>query len=430
MNISELIFQLILLLPVSVVSGAAVSYFLPRAGATDVCSGDHMDADLGHDVHDSKVNSGSDFYQERIVQSQWEKHRRWALVNEVRKGQILRARIAKVAFVSAGAVLQVTAAQVPAGLKATVSMIGGAFVGIGAYIKTNWLTDDEISAMVTSFYVSSALRSEVFKYRARAGSYSKSFGSQEDALQTLRERCSMISSNGSDKMFNSMKKDSRPVPPRYVDTKAGYVKHRLDFMIDDFYLKRARNFEKRGELLSKIETAFLTLGTVAGLSATTQLPGILQKVVDHMTGFAGAFTTVSAAFANHHAKCKYDEVADQYYGAADGLRRLKDTWPLNCHKAGDPGWDDMITQCEELILSTAEEFARARSGNDDIAFIKPKKPAKQKYAEKVWNPDIIVGSDESGSYLASERVAWLMENQSMTETDARNKVMAEFPDAF
>lgn len=383
------------------------------------------------DLSHGQIKSGTDFYNERIIQSQWEKHRRWALVNKIRKRNLLNARFAKLAFVSAGAVVQVAATQVPVAQKATYSLVGGILVGIGTYIKTNLLTENKVGNMVTSFYVSQAIKSEVIKYRASAGVYSKAnVGSEDDAVQKLRERCGILSSNGDDKMFHTMKMDKKPVP-QSMDTKYGYVENRIDFMINDYYVKKARMMERRGKLCSRIEDVLMGVGTLTGFAATQNLPGVIMKFTDFLTGYAGAFTTVAAAFANHHAKMKFEVVTDQYYGAAEALRELKDTWPLRVENAGDPGWDEQVLKCENVIVSTVEEFAKARTGNDDLAFVKPKKNAPKKtFAEKVWNPDSICGNDESGSYPANEREAWLVENQSMTNEDARKKVMEEFPDSF
>jgi len=420
--------QLLLLLPVSFVSAAAVSYFVPRAGAVDnAVVAEHMETDISH----GQFERGTDFYHERIVQAQWEKYRRWALVSKHRKKSLLRARLAKLAFVSTGAVMQVASTQVPVAKKATYSCVGGALVAIGAYIKTKLLTEEKNGRMVTSYYVSQSIKSEVIKFRAKTGVYSKTnAGSKDKALELLRKRCSVLSSNGDDKLFHMMKMDKKEVP-KPMETKSEYVDRRLDFMINDHYVTKAKSMERRGKICSSIEDLLLGAGTLAGFAATQNLPGVITKFTDVLTGYAGALTTVAAAFANHHAKMKYEEVTEQYYDAAEALSDLKDTWPLNCHKAGDPGWDEHVLKCEIVIVSTVEEYAKARTGNDDLTFVKPKRSApKETFAEKVWNPDAICSNDETLSSPANERAARLMENESLTKEDAIKRIMEEFPESF
>ena len=382
------------------------------------------------DLSHGQIKRGTDFYHERIVKAQWEKYRRWALVSKHRKKSLLSARIAKLGFVSIGAVAQVASTQVPVEQKSTYSLIGGIFVGIGTLIKTNLLTEEKNGRMVTSYFVSQSIKSEVIKFRAKTGAYSKTnAGSKDRALELLRERCSLLSSNGDDKLFHTMKMDKKAVP-KPIETKRDYVDHRLD-LINDHYIEKAKNMERRGKFFSRIEDLLLSAGTLTGFATTQNLPGFIKKFTDVLTGYAGALTTVSAAFANHHAKMKFEEVTEQYYGAAEALRDLKDSWPLNCHKAGDPGWDEHVKKCENVIVSTVEEFARTRTGNDDLAFVKPKRSTpKERFAKKVWNPNAVCGNDETLSYPANERAAWLMENESLTKEDAIKRIMEEFPESF
>ena len=54
---------------------------------------------------------GSEDYNERIVQSQWEKQRRWTLVYKGRRKELYRSRISKLVLISVGAVAVVEAAR-------------------------------------------------------------------------------------------------------------------------------------------------------------------------------------------------------------------------------------------------------------------------------------------------------------------------------
>jgi hypothetical protein len=329
MNANDWIFQLLLLLPVSIVSAAAISsVFAPRVGAAEVPEG-QMAPDLSNEAG-TKVKKNN-YYNERIVQSQWEKQRRWSKLYQQKKKKIELAQFAKLGLVSMGAVAQVAATQVPPEYKVTTSFVGGVCVGIGAYLKNNYVTSAQVKDMVMSFYVSQAIKSEVNKFRAKAGGYGK-LGPHK-AIQSLKDTCNSISNlAGFDKKFHMMQMDKKPVPLPMV-TREAYIENRIDKIINKLYLKQARQMEIKGAICSRIEDVLLGVGTVAGLGATQTLPAPLDKVINGLLGWTGAFTTISTAFANHQAKTKYEEIANQYYEAAMDLRGLKEDWPEGALKA-------------------------------------------------------------------------------------------------
>mmetsp|Transcript_12511 Transcript_12511/g.14129 ORF Transcript_12511/g.14129 Transcript_12511/m.14129 type:complete len:436 (+) Transcript_12511:44-1351(+) len=425
-------FVLLLLVPITLVSATSVSLLMPRGGATKrIPDGSYMAPDLAHDPRSSKVISG-DIDYERIVQSQWEKHRRWHSVSKRRKKNVRFFRISKLTFISLGAVAQIAATQLPTKYRVPCSLIGGLSASIGIYIKKYFLTDAKVTNMVTSFYISQAIKSEVCKYRAKAEPYSRTNNSAE-VLQQLRQRCHHYSKIGDDPLFLLMQADSKVVLP-VMDTKIDYVEHRLNHMLNNVYIKQGKLMGKRADVCSILEDVLLSMSTVIsgfGVSQSSDLPFFLQKIVSSLFGYAGAFTTISTAIANHAAKMSYKEVKDEYFNAAEKLMDLKDFWPLDVKKAGDPGWDVQIAKCEDVIISTVQDIARSRSGgNKNLTFQKPKISAKKQFQEKEWNPNAVAGNDDTGSYLASERAAWLIDNESMTQEDARRKVMDEFPDCF
>jgi len=382
MNISDFVLQLLVLLPVSLASAAVLGYIVPRAGATNV-NPDHDDGYLAADLSDSQQHAhGTEKYIERNIQSQWEKHRRWHLVYKLRLRNIRIARVSKLSLITFGAVAQVAATQVPSKYRVAASFVGGVCVGIGTYIKTSFLTDEKVKSMVTSFYISQAIRSEVCKFRAKADSYNGGSKDKEDeALEQLRKECTRLSKIGDDRIFLTMHYDLKAIPPS-MDTKDKYLKNRVDCTIDHLYMKKGRRMAKKAKILSNAENVLLFAGTLTGIGATQQqlMPAAIKNVFDILTGFAGAFTTVSAGIANHLSKAQYEQISEQYFDAAETLRELKENWPLETKAAGSPGWNQQIINCEDVILSTAEQFAKLKTGNQDMAF---RKSAKKRSFEKV-----------------------------------------------
>ena len=317
--------------------------------------------------------------------------------------------------------MQVAATQVPPGWRTTAAFIGGGLTALGGYIKGKMITSEDVDSMVTSFYIAQALKSEVYKFRTKASPYNKN-----DRLEVLRKNCNAISrSNGHDRKFHTMKKDDKAIPPPMA-TKYEYFDKRLDPRINSFLRGKGRQMEAKGKFCSRVEDVFIGAGASIGFLSTQKLPSFLSRYVEGLTGWAAAFTTVSAAFANHHAKMKFEEIAENYFDTANELEKIKDNWPMNCNKAGDFGWDEQIAMCEEIILSTTEEFAKKRTGNTDLTFVKPKK----RTSVSTWNPEVVCGDDESGGYAAKDRALYLVETEKLSMKEAQQKVMAEFPDNF
>jgi len=405
--------------------------FVPRAAAVEVPDDGRLAPDPGQDPAFDGKNRDK-FYNERVIQSQWEKQRRWAQLFQMQRKRLQFARYAKLSFISIGAIAQVAASQVPPQFKVATSFFGGACVGIGAYLKNQFITNQQVVDMVTSFYVSQAIKSEVSKFRAKVGPYKPQQANGAKAVAALQEKCTFLSKLGTDRKFYKIQVDSKPAPLP-MHTRESYIDLRIDRVVNNLYLKNARAMEKKGAFFSRCEDLLLGAGTCAGIGATQKFPVFLQKYVDVLMSWTGALTTISAAVAGMTAKMKYEEISNQYYDAAAQLTDLKDNWPRELTDCSVPGWDEHIQKCENIILSTVEEFARDRTGNKDMTFGKTKKKnasGKEKFGAKKWDPNVLVGKDGSGTYLASERVKWLMENKSMNKSEAQKQVMAEFPENF
>ena len=366
-----------------------------------------------------------DAFVERIVLSQWEKHRRLSNLSLKRRTRIEACRISKLALVSLGAVAQVAATQVPAEYKATTSFIGGICVGLGAYIKKTFLTDELLGEMVQTLHRSQALKSEVFKFRAQVHPYNNFKTNPDETLQLLQDKCHKIAESSYDEQYFITKPDNKPAPGPLLTTE-DYIATRMETMKTNFFLARARSKRRRGHLCERMENALLAVGTITGLSASQQFPAGIQKPLTTLSGWGGAFTTISAAVANHIAKEKFNDVAREYTLAASKLDELEESWPREVRGPGSPGWDEQVSKCEDIILSTLDDWVKIATGKEESV----KVPAVSKFSEKMWNSKAVCGTDETGHYLASERVDWLVANQSIAEDEARKKVMAEFPMSF
>ncbi len=351
------------------------------------------------------------------------------MVYKGRRDELYKARVGKLALISLGVVVEVAATQVPSKWKTTTSFVGGLMVAAAGVVKRNFIRPEQVEKMCTSFYIAQSLKSEVVKYRTKMSPYN---GNRKDALVALRDNCNKISQRGHDRRFYMILKDKKPVPTD-MSTKEAYIQKRVEPRINNFLIKKGKELFKRAKLCSNFEDGFLALGALVGVAQTQNLPPFINNILKHMVGWTGAFATISSGFANHHAKMQYEAIADEYFNAASELREMIDFWPMEVNSYKDAGWDEQIAKFEKVIVSTTEEFAKKRTGNPDLSFGKPPTSAttRAKFAEKVWNDNIVCGDDETGDFTAIDRAKWLVDNvEGMTMATAKQQVMAENPTNF
>lgn len=438
-TLNSILLHLLLTLPTFVAVAAVSSAFIPRGGGVSATPLDDepapMAPDLGQDRATQSQLSTSvkeNKQMDRIVQSQWEKHRRWARIAKSRKLTVEACRISKLVLVSTGAMLQVAATQLPAKFREPAVMAGGAFIGLANFIKKKFLTDDNIQSMVTSYTTSQAIKSEVFKFRAKVSPYDQLDANPDRVLSDFQKRCDGIHKSVFDPKLKTTEPDSVPLPGSLA-TADEYIERRLDRRIRHFN-KKGKRVRQRYALCNRCEDVLMIFGTAA--SFTSQLPPVAQKIITMvgaekivagLGGWSGAFTTVSAAFANHLAKNKFEEVSEDCSRAEELLKDLRETWPSTAKAAGSVDWDAQVTKSESIIESATKEWANIKKATLDAPL--PEEPAPSNKGP-VWDPKIVCGTDESGYYPALDRQNWLIENQNMTEEEAKQKVMDEFPENF
>lgn len=356
---------------------------------------------------------------EQTVQAQWDRHRRWAIVSNRRRIQIHRARVAKLFLLVTGALVQQLPDSFPLCGKYR-GWIGGLCVAAVPYLKNRMLQDEDVARMIKSSWTSQAIEAEVFKFRARAAEYSYFKTNPLVALHALRRRCYELTLAGreADDLFDRTMPDDKPVPG-WLNTAEEYIRERLDHQINEWYKKRAKQFDRRYDLCIICETPLLVGAAISSFGKT---------LVPALDGWCGFFTTAATAIGAHLAAQNYHEISQQYHTAAIKLEYIKETWPpVYAACSGSRAWEDNVKRTEAVIRSTVDEWAKAKSG--DGGFVPPKVKGDEEGPKK-WDPDVVCGTDDTGFYLAVDRARWLVENKSMKEEEAQNKVMEEYPENF
>ena len=80
---------------------------------------------------------------------------------------------------------------------------------------------------------------------------------------------------------------------------------------------------------------------------------------------------------------------------------MKDDWSCDATKSGSADWDNCVTQCKDIIRSTVDYFAVTKSADDNMKLSQPS--TKKDIEDMVWNPNIVLGTDDSRFYPAVDR---------------------------
>mmetsp|Transcript_866 Transcript_866/g.1865 ORF Transcript_866/g.1865 Transcript_866/m.1865 type:complete len:452 (-) Transcript_866:244-1599(-) len=406
----------------------------------------HLEPDLGHDSRgdDGGIQQVNQKYVNRILHSQWEKHRRWHVIAKREKRTQWAGNIVKLTAVSALAMVRASASQLPEShkWKATMTMISGVSgLCIAGYttIVNKFFNEEKIQEMANTFLTSQALKAEFFKFRAGGKPYDKFQTNMENALNLFKERCNSLSDSVNNSKFCTTMPDNEPMPGP-IDDMDSYMDNRIDREISH-YVKRAKSMSRRGAFCRHCEIALHTMASsdiVKALPAVSaqyfdRIPASVQKVATGFGGFTGtfgvAFPAIAVAFAAHSANEHFVVIAQVYQQAVEELRKIKDDWPSTALRVGSPDWEDQVTKTEDIIQSTYETWAKVKV-TPDKGETSGGPEEKKKLSEMNWNPNIVCGTDESGAYPAGDRMEWLMDNMQMNKEDAQNKVMMEFPYNF
>lgn len=391
--------------------------------------------DLSFDRTDNAPDDSSSKRTERIVTSEWHRHRRWSRVSKMRRRQVEFGRVSTLILAAAGAMSQVAVLKVPVQYKTGVSFFGLCSIGSVPFVKKWLLNENEIKNMVRSFTTSQAIKAEVYKFRAQATPYTTAKANPKGTLELFQQRCQKLSNNARqyDRKFDLMLQDSKPPPPAGVlNTVDGYIERRLDKQINNIYRKKGITMARRNAFCTYSEMCLLGLAFIAGVSqneiVSQKLPGVVNKLVGKCSGWGAACTATSGSFGSHIAAQKFTEISHRYFGAAENLQNVKDNWPCDATTSGSADWDNCVTECEDIIRSTVDYFAVTKSADDDMKLSQPS--TKKDLEDMVWNPNIVLGTDDSGFYPAVDRMKYLIDTKSLTEEQAKKKVMMEYPENF
>jgi hypothetical protein len=187
--------------------------------------------------------------------------------------------------------------------------------------------------------VAESLKSEIFKFRARARPYDRSENADADsALSLLSDTVAEHELKAHD-LFQHVHPNTTSdadVPP-FLDSES-YISERLDEQIKKFYLPSSRKNLRYANRSRRIITALAGAGVV--------ISGLMSVGLLHGLGaWVSVLTTMSAAIATFASLNRYDFLASAYAKQAYALARLRQEWRTGRWQ----DWSDFVTKCEETI---------------------------------------------------------------------------------
>ena len=301
-----------------------------------------------------------------LVRSAWTDQARWSKAAGGLKESIGRWRLIAAVGGVIGAVLTTAAATLPdepANATArTVLALAGAFVlAIVAVILRTQLSPERTKAWVRARSASEALKEEIYRFLVGATPYGPQrsvalFGQRRQEQKEKVRDLNLVAA--------AVAQPSVTNRPLQALTSDDYIRIRVNGQIDDYYLKKAVVNARMANRLRNLE--FILLLIAAGL-------GVLASGAGGTAGPSGlgawvaVVTTAAAAVTSFMAAGRYDLQAITFYGTADRLTTLRDTFENDATKGDPERLSKFVDDAENAISSENEAWLAgwSREENQD-----------------------------------------------------------------
>lgn len=274
--------------------------------------------------------------EHRLAEELWKQQSLWSQTANRMKTSIGRARSAALALTVGSAVLATLAARLPttqATASAVLAIAAAVGVGLVPVLRPRY-SGRVLRDWTRARSVSEALKSEIYLYLARAGSYQS-----EDRDRQLKACTDRARQHAADLLQHSV--DIQPVrrPLPDVCDFGSYLRIRVDGQIDGYYRPRAQQLRARLRQFRRVEFVLAAAGVVLGaLAASLPQWGL--------GAWIAVVTTISAAVAAHVGASRYEYQLIEYLRTAEELSQLRHDATTTTSPAE---LDQLVTRCERII---------------------------------------------------------------------------------
>ncbi len=267
----------------------------------------------------------------------WNAYRGWAKAARDLQSQTQRWNLAALICVIAAAVFGAIASVAPTTLSAWVAGAAAVASAVGAYLGRQIVGAGEEAGWIQARATAEGIKSECYRYAARAGAYAVA---DTDAAKALAANTAAIAKQASDK---GLVRGDNPVPdsgdkrePPAAMTKDWYVAGRIQDQIGYYRDARARNQAAASQLWWVAFAAGLAAVVFGGLGALAQ----------HFAPWIGAMTTVAASIAAYGLIDRRKYLIGSYAAMQSSLEQI-----LGLDTATQMSLADLVTTTEDLLDS-------------------------------------------------------------------------------
>src|SRR5271165_1740079 len=273
----------------------------------------------------------------------WNAYRGWAKAARDFQSQTQRWNLAALICVIAAAVFGAIASVAPTTLSAWVAGAAAVASAVGAYFGRQIVGAGEEAGWIQARATAEGIKSECYRYSARAGGYAVA---DADAAKALAANSAAIAKQATAK---GLVRADNPVPQSGGDkreppdpttkdpmTKDWYVASRIQDQIGYYRDARARNQAAASQLWWVAFAAGLAAVVFGGLGALAQ----------HFAPWIGAMTTIAAAIAAYGLIDRRKYLISSYAAMQASLERIK-----ALDEASPATLVDLVTAREDLLDS-------------------------------------------------------------------------------
>jgi hypothetical protein len=290
----------------------------------------------------------------QIVESAWRDQAIWSEVANRLKASLFKWRYrASVAGVL-GAFLETLAASLAKldarwwWLRASVALAGAVALAVVPYVAKTKVSKERVSDWVRARSVSEGLKDLIYRYLLGA----PPFGT-EPSVEDFIQRRQRLKNRVEDLNIHAASIDpptrARPVTLSVEE----YVQGRLNGQIEGYYRPKGRQKALAAEKLHDLEFWLGFLAVIMGAAAcAAAATGVTSLSV--FGPWVAVVTTASAAVTAHLAASRYDHEAIIYFGTADRLADLRDTWLAHPNRMDAACVAKFVDDCEQAISTENE----------------------------------------------------------------------------
>jgi hypothetical protein len=251
----------------------------------------------------------------------------WSVTANKLKADIDRARWAVFIFTVLGALLATLASQLaPAGLtggaapaadpRTWLAIAGALSLATATFLTQRLLGQERVTGSVRARAISDALKSEAYKFAARAAPYDQA--NAETLLNAERQK---IEADGDDLILALVTNPGRGSTPRTMLTQVEYLARRVDAQIE-FFKTHASAYRIVATSLRRAEFGLTLAATlITAIASVTGKSIPIFGIRFDIAALTAVLTTIAGAVIAHVEASRYDFLTTTYLATA---RRLED----------------------------------------------------------------------------------------------------------